>query len=338
MGGKPVHAVRARSVVNFQSGFGHKRLCDGLTFSTGSACVFSCAFCYVGAIMSKSPHLAGIGRPLEEVVIRRAGALDALAAQLDAARRGRGRHAALWEPREKPLVIYASPLVDVAANLELAAETLAACKIILERTPWTIRLLSKSHLLPRIAAGIPPQWKGRVVYGVSTGTLDDALARSFEQGAALVSKRLASLRALQDGGHRTFGMICPSLPLPQGREAEGYAPFAGAMATAIRADRCEEVWAEVINVRGRSMTRTVNALLAGGFPAHAAAVAAVGTDHAAWERYARETFLAHAPFYEAAPGKLHFLQYVNRDTAAWWQPQAARGAVLLGRAAAGQTL
>jgi hypothetical protein len=47
MNGKPVYSVPAKAVINLDSGFKHKLLCDGPTFSTGSACAYSCAFCYV---------------------------------------------------------------------------------------------------------------------------------------------------------------------------------------------------------------------------------------------------------------------------------------------------
>jgi hypothetical protein len=50
MNGKHVYHVPAKSIINFDSGFGHKVLCDGLTFSTGSACAYSCTFCYVKAL------------------------------------------------------------------------------------------------------------------------------------------------------------------------------------------------------------------------------------------------------------------------------------------------
>ena len=335
MNGKPVFWVKGKNVLNFKSGFGPKRLCDRLTFSLGSACTFSCAFCYVEAMMSKSPHMAAIrvdGKPLplEDVVIRREGALDALRRQLESAGRSTGWKGALVQPREKPLVVYSSPLVDVAGNLELAKETIAACKIICELTPWDIRLLSKSALLPYIAANIPPDWKGRIIYGVSTGTLDDTLAGSFEAGTALVRRRLASLYQLQDSGHRTFGMLCPSLP-PVERNPETYLRYAREMAVAIRAERVEEVWAEVINVRGRSMVRTINALQSGGFNAEAAALAAVSTHRPSWEQWSRDTFLAHASVYDAFPGKLHYLQYVSEKTAPWWKERMARGAVPLGK-------
>ena len=333
MNGKPVFEVPAQSVVNWQSGFGHKLLCDSLTFSTGSACAYSCQFCYVPALMTKSPHMEvprSLAMPLEDVVIRRTNAVEALRSQLIAAKEGKGKNALLFEPSERPRVIYSSPLVDVAANKDLCDETLAACLAILELSPWTIRLLSKSNMLPRIAAGIPEKWKSRIIYGVSTGTLNNDLARAFEQGTPLVSKRIESLHQLQDTGHRTFGMICPSLPMPDNRP-EAYEEFAREMYLAIRGDRCEHTWAEVINLRGDSMTRTVNALMEGGFSEEANALARVSTDKKAWEDYSRATFVAHAPFY--AQGKLRFLQYVNNENIGFWMTKRRMGAVLLGKAA-----
>ena len=219
-------------------------------------------------------------------------------------------------------MIYASPLVDIAANMDLVRETIEVCKLILALTHWQIRLLSKSNLLPIIARELP---RDRIIYGVSTGTLDDKLAVAFEQGTPLPSKRLQSLHWLQDNGYRTFGMICPSLPQTD------YDAFAREMSDAIRAEKCEHVWAEVINVRGESMTRTVAALRAGGFEFEAQELLHVATNKSAWEYYARKTFLAHAPLYR--PGKLRFLQYVTVGSRAWWATREKIGAISLGRAA-----
>ncbi len=318
MNGKPVQEVPAKSVLNMTSGFRHKLLCDGPTFTAGSACAYSCAFCYVPELMRKSPHLKGIECAHHEVVIRRVGAVEALRRQLIYAN-GKRRFP---DPIDRR-VIYASPLVDIAANGELADETVAACRVILELTHWQIRLLSKSPLIRRIAEALSGH-KDRITYGVSTGTLDDGLARAFELGTPLVSKRLAALHWLQDHGYRTFGMLCPSLP------QRDYGAFAAGAHAAIRAERCEHVWAEVLNVRGDSMTRTVAALHAGGFHSEADALAHVSTDKAAWEEYARATFEAHAPLYR--PGQLRFLQYVTKPTRAWWAARTEAGAILLGAA------
>jgi DNA repair photolyase len=266
--------------------------------------------------MRKSPHLAGVALPHGDVVIRRAGAIEALVKQLSLP--SVRRHAA--ELR----VLYMSPLVDVAANIELRDETIAACREILARTRWHIRILSKSNLLPSIADALAV-YRDRLIFGVSTGTLDDGLARSFEQRTPRVSKRLASLHELQDAGFRTFGMICPSLPQTD------YRGFARAMHEAIRADRCEHVWAEVMNVRGESLTRTVAALREGGYADDADRLHHVSTDPKAWEHYAQATFEAHAPLYR--PGQLRFLQYITKQSRDWWTARTAQGAIPLGAGA-----
>jgi DNA repair photolyase len=222
-------------------------------------------------------------------------------------------------------VIYSSPLVDVAANMDLVKESIEACRAICELTNWDIRLLSKSNLLPKIAEALK-DFKERLIFGVSTGTLDDDLAVAFEEGTPKVSKRIQSLHWLQDHGFRTFGMICPSLPLAKQTD---YLVFAENCAKALRAEKCEHVWAEVINVRGESMLRTCAALRAAGFIEEAARLERVSADKEAWEEYARQTFEGHASVYQNEPGKLRFLQYTNKASRPYWSSQQAAGAVLL---------
>jgi len=328
MQGKPVFNVPAKTVINFKSHFDKKLLCDGITFTAGSACNFSCSFCYVESMQLKQQEWFkshGVEYPVnghEGVVIRTKDAVEIARKQI------------MSKPEDFRMakkVIYASPKVDVAGNMELVKETVGICKVILENTNWDIRLLSKSNLLPqvstllsnsRIERTINGPWQShaeRVMYGVSTGTLDDGLAHAFERGTAKVSKRIESLHWLQDNGYRTYGMICPSLP------QDDYIEFANKMAEAIRADKCEHVWAEVINVRGDSFVKTEKALLDCGFTDEAKRLAIVANNKAAWEEYARLTFLAHARIIPA--GKLRFLQYVNNDNRKWWV--CSVGAVLL---------
>jgi DNA repair photolyase len=220
--------------------------------------------------------------------------------------------------------------VDVAATVEMAKETIELCQVILELTHWQIRLLSKSSLLPIVAEAFDtPEHKNRLIYGFSTGTPDDNLAAAFEEGTAKVSKRIKALHELQDAGFRTFGMICPSLPYEHTTE---YLKFSKTICDMIRVDRCENVWAEVINVRGRSFANTYNALLRGGFEKEARllyAVSRASGHQVAWEQYARDTFMAHTEFIPV--DKLLFLQYVQPKTKDWWAAQP--GAVLLGKAA-----
>lgn len=335
MNGKPVFAVPSKTAINFDSGFKHKLLCDGPTFTLGTACAYSCSFCYVPDQMRKfRDYLSEHGVPkeakLEDVVIRRQDGLQTLRHQILNTKQGK-------ELRSKKLTIYASPLVDVAANMDLVNETIEACVDILSFTNWDIRLLSKSNLLPKIAqafekTSLADVAKKGIIYGVSTGTLDDKLAAAFEKGTAKVSKRLESLHWLQDNGYRTFGMICPSLPQNGAGE---YAVFANKALDAIRADRCEHVWAEVLNVRGESIERTWQALY-GGKCFEEAGLLAQTFDESfpeRWEDYARGTFLALYAAMRARDlipkDRLRFMQYVTKDSRDWWGYFKNDGAVIL---------
>jgi DNA repair photolyase len=341
--GKPVIFIDVKTVLNVESGkFHDKLLCDGLTLNAGDACVFSCTFCYVPEAMIKlhSDMLAdfnretGLNLGLEEVVIRRRGFLDVLKHQLLHQDGSRKYH----DPNDNR-VLYSSTLVDVAGNMELLHETADACILIFENTEWQIRLLSKSPLLALLITKglIPEKYHRRLILGFSTGTLDDELAATIEQGTGKVSLRIKALHELQDRGIRTFGMICPSLPY--GTQEE-YDEFSRAMCEALRIERCEHVWAEVINLRGPSLTKTVEALRnppesktgkrKPTFPREANRLEAVsGPDSKkTWEEYARMTFEAHQKHVPA--DKLRFLQYVQKDTAGCWSCMRNSGAVLLG--------
>jgi len=98
---------------------------------------------------------------------------------------GKPRHK---EPKDTR-VIYASPLVDVAGTPAQVNVTVAICQEILKHTNWQIRLLSKSVLLVKVAEALQ-EHKKRMIYGFSTGTLEDDVTRSFEIGTSSVSERL----------------------------------------------------------------------------------------------------------------------------------------------------
>jgi DNA repair photolyase len=312
-----------RRVLNLKSAFQHKLLCDGPTFSAGDACRMSCSFCYVENIFARDSRvqaaLTAAQTDFSHAVIRRKDPIAKLREQLLKA--GKPRFPDPTDTR----VIYASPLVDVAANIEMARETIQMCRVILENTHWQIRLLSKSNLLAIVAEGLA-EYKQRIIYGFSTGTPDDQLAAAFEQGTAKVSKRIAALHQLQNEGYRTFGMICPSLP--QANE-DSYSQFSQTICGLLRLEHCEHVWCEVLNVRGRSLIRTHTALKDAGFKREADALNTVSRDTALWEQYARQTYFAHTRHIPSS--KLRFLQYVTPATKNWWSNRP--GAVLLGKAA-----
>lgn len=333
MNGKPVLHRNAKTVLKLDAeAFAEKLLCGGLILNPGDACAYSCSFCYVETMMMyQAPrilraHEDKTGESLEfsDVVIRRRNSVELLRGQL-LTPSGRRK----FPDDQDHRVVFSSSTVDVAANMELLRETAELCNLILEHTGWQLRLLSKSHLLHKLVADgmIPERYHQRLIFGFSTGTVDDRVARAIEKGTAMVSRRIESLHWLQDNGFRTFGMICPSLP------QEDYRRFSEEACEAIRVDRCEHVWAEPINVRGDSLVKTLAALKAAGLDEEAERLAAVsGAGHGkAWEEYARQTFLAHTKNIPAE--KLRFLQYIDQNTAGWWSGQQKHGAVLLGKTA-----
>jgi DNA repair photolyase len=319
--GKPVFSVPTTTVLNLASGFGHKLLCDSLTFTAGSACVYSCSFCYVIALLRRNKWIQAItkGKDLKfsEIVVRREQPVEKLRKALT--RRGKPK---FLDPADTR-VIYASPLVDIAPTMEFVIETAEMCLVILELTNWQIRLLSKSPLITKIAEKIPAEHQHRMIYGLSTGTLNDGIAKAIEIGTPLVSKRIEALHKLQNMGLRTYGMACPILPQLDPKA------YAARIAEVLRVHQVEHVWAEALNVRDESMTRTCDALRQSGYHQEAELLKCVSEDSAAWEDYARQTFLA---LKEVIPAnKLRFLQYVQKDHSAWWHDQAHNGAVLLGQ-------
>lgn len=331
MNKKPVLYRDAGTVLALKSTeFQEKLLCDGIVFNPGDACAYSCEFCYVKGMMWQTDHeivkrhnkQAGQNLDFHEVVIRRRPLMEILSGQL--LLKGKSRFSDLDDTR----VVFGSTTVDVAANMELLRETAAACNLIFEHTNWQVRLLSKSNLLHKLVADllIPEKFHSRLILGYSTGTLNDRVAKAIESGTPLVTKRLQSLHWLQDRGLRTFGMICPSLP------QDDYDQFSREICQAIRVEKCEHVWAEVINVRGKSLQKTIAGLQREGLVREAEALAEVSESKAeTWENYARQTFLAHVK--NIPPTKLRFLQYIDERSREWWSKQRPHGGVLVGKMA-----
>jgi ribA/ribD-fused uncharacterized protein len=319
VGKKPRYLVASKSVINLKSEFKEKLLCDGPTFTAGHSCTFSCAFCYVADAMRKNSNLNALlefqGLRHEDVVVEIDDPITAVRETL--LRKGQPHFADKNDRR----IIYGSPLVDVAGIPKQAEVTVAICREILTHTHWQIRLLSKSHLLANVAKELS-DYKERMIYGFSTGTLSDEIARSIEIGTPSVSERLKALRELQAGGFRTFGMLCPILP-----QAD-YAAFVAELEAMKELAECEHVWAEVLNHRGDAFPATSDALRKKGFKSQADLLDAVGANKAAWNKYAMETYRALASVIPAK--KLRFLQYVGPDDFPVWAKYQSKGAVLLG--------
>jgi hypothetical protein len=209
MSRKPVLTrAEARTVLNLNNEqFKQKKLCDGIVLNPGDLCVFSCSFCYAPSISRKLVHQLVKDfnqkqnhssdpqnvseRPkeldLQDVIVRRENAVELCKKQLL-----KDQNAPKFADPHDNRVVFSSSLVDVGANMELLCETAALINLILDHTFWQIRLLSKGALLHLlIGNGLIPDKKKpgfrfshheRLIFGFSSGTLDDGLARSFEAG------------------------------------------------------------------------------------------------------------------------------------------------------------
>lgn len=344
--GKKLHKIVCEIVsriLNDKSGFKPKKLCSGYTFSAGTACFYSCRYCYVEDMISKAPGVQdllaavnqnnpGIQKGFQDVIIRRQDPVGTLKNELRTAKgalKYKGGKYAAARAAGDPMVIYGSPLVDIAAHKDLVQETIKMVQVLLNDTDFDIRLLSKSPMIVEIAKSLSADQKSRVIFGLSIGTFDYETAQAIEKHCPPPQKRIEALHWLQENGYRTYGMICPILPQPMEQ-------YVALVKEHIRPEKCEHVWAEVVNVRKDSMTLTVAALeKAGKLEAVAALYKVYGEDKrckANWEQYAKDTFTALAaaiPRNAKGQPKLRFLQYEVKATRDWWTAQVPNGAILL---------
>jgi DNA repair photolyase len=227
-------------------GFRKKRLAD-YAVNIGSVCEFGCSFCYVPAVVTKQAAVQAQlekGLAFDDFSLYRPKENVLKAVEKDLPRLA----------KEKGVVFFCTTC-DPCATEEHAETTAAAARLILTKTPLQARILSKSVLIKKAAAALS-DLKDRIIYGISTGTADPAVADSIETNASPLSERLAAVHWLQDNGFRVFGMLCPVIP----SEIETI----GTLVDAIRAERCENIWAEPINLRGKSFEKTHDTLVASG--------------------------------------------------------------------------
>ncbi|RTL27857.1 MAG: hypothetical protein EKK55_05545 [Rhodocyclaceae bacterium] len=114
----------------------------------------------------------------------------------------------------KGRVLVVSQLTDpLSPGLLATGIPEAVLRLILERTSFTIRLLTKSAavLTPRILQLILAH-PDRFLVGLSLGTLDDGWAKRVEVNTTPPRGRVHAIRALQDAGAQVYGMLCPIFP------------------------------------------------------------------------------------------------------------------------------
>jgi DNA repair photolyase len=222
-------------------------------------------------------------------------------------------------PNDKSTVIFCTTC-DPCATPDHADITIEAIKLIMAKSNLQVRVLSKSILIKTIASALT-LYKDRITYSLSTGTADERVSKAIEAHASPISKRVDALHWLQDNHFRTYGMICPVLP----SEIEAV----GKLVDQVRPEKCEHVWVEALNVRGKSLVKTYKALADAGLQQHAQQLKKVMGNKQNWLDYSKKLFLAFQEEMRRKDQlhKLRFLQYVCDDDREFFEK--AEGAVCL---------
>ena len=230
-------------------GFAKKGLADD-KLDLAALCGFGCAYCSSNHGYAMRTHREEYADAAEQQLGERLTPTDApdlmyvwpkilehLEAQLN-----KRRKAHAWG-RGRTLVF--SMLTDgFSPYLVKHGITERALRLVLERTSFRIRVLTKSAIVGS------PKWvqffaehADRFVVGLSIGTLDAEWAKRVEVNTSLPYARLRALRRLQEAGVPTYGMLCPVFP--DVLEDEGVEQ----LIDAVNPDVCEHVWAEPFNDR-----------------------------------------------------------------------------------------
>ncbi len=122
--------------------------------------------------------------------------------------------------------------------------TLQILMILLEKTKFTIRILTKSAAVARNEfIELFQRYPGRVTVGSSCGTMNADEIRHVELFTSSPATRAMAIRNLQESGIRTFLMACPILPgFTKINEIEE-------LYSAFNPPKLESAWAEPYNDR-----------------------------------------------------------------------------------------
>ena len=270
------------------SGFAKKRLAD-YKLDLLALCEFGCPYCSTNhgnyLRIRKKNYAAESKRQLgerllpalnPELTIHWRDVLKHLEEQLD----GKPKSFGLGR------TLVFSMLTDgFSPSLVRNGTTAAALKLVLGRTSFRIRVLTKNAVVGtddwiRLFLEHP----GRFVVGLSIGSLDDGWAKKMELGTSAPTARIHALRRLQDAGIPTFGMLCPVFPeiLDSGALE--------ALVEQSRPDRVEHVWAEPYN--DRANWKLVRSIYPAGSASYAWMTEVYGhKDAAVWSKYVIDLYL-----------------------------------------------
>jgi DNA repair photolyase len=228
-------------------GFAKKGLSD-FKLDLCALCQFACSYCssnmgnYLRINRKRFAEMAmqQTGKPLApgddpNLMYVWRDVLEKLEAQL-------GQHDRTWG--EGQTLVFSMLTDGFSPYLVKSGITEKALRLVLERTSFRVRILTKNALVGsdywvQFFSAHPE----RFVVGLSTGTTDDKWAKRVEIGTSVPSARIRALKRIQDAGLANYGMLCPIFPdvLESGALEN--------LVDAIRPERAEHLWAEPYNDR-----------------------------------------------------------------------------------------
>lgn len=263
-----VFNYRLKSGINRSLEFEKKGLAP-YTVNVGLKCGHDCSYCSTGAILRCHPAFKANGvSPFD----RNYAIVDpntAVRVARDAERK-----------RKRGMVMLCSttdPYSPEARQYSLGPKCLDA---ILSQDDWSVRLLTKSHL---VAQDYPliRRHRDRVVVGITlTATPGkNALMSLLEPHASSIPDRIAAMHQAHAMGLRTYAMLCPILP----DIADDQVSLDYLVKEAV-AFGAEEIFVEPVNPRGNGLAITAEILRNAGYLTEADRVDAI-RDHDVWSQY-----------------------------------------------------
>ena len=295
--GKARLTYEGRTGIAETKGFQKKQLAD-FACNIGNVCEFGCTFCYVPSVTTKQKYVQdALSRyNIDEISLYRTKENLLKCVERDLKK---------FTPGDTRTVFFCTTC-DPCATEEHADITTSTLKMIMESSDLKARVLSKSKLLKEIGDNLR-DYKDRICYGLSTGTIRPEVGKCIEENATPLLERIDVLKWLQNEGFRTFGMLCPILPSEIG--------YLDKLIDAVNPSVCEGVWAEPINVRGKSLVKTCQKLKDHVLNEDADALQAIMGDKESWRKYCKELFLELKENMKQrnVSEKLKFLQYEEKN-------------------------
>ncbi len=276
-----------------------KKLLADLSCNIGCICEFGCTFCYVPTVTKKLKYV--------QAVLKKDYKIDefSLYHNKDNVLNTVKRDLIKIQPGDNREVIFCTTC-DPCATEEHLDITTSAIKLIMESSDLHVRVLSKSVLIMDIALALE-DFRERITYSLSTGTIRPEISACIEGNASPIEERIKTLNQLQADGFRTYGMLCPILPSEMDK--------LDILIDEINPKVCEHVWAEAINIRGKSLVETREQLIECGLTEDAEAIGDVKGNKESWRNYSKKLFLNLQAKMKKREllHKFRFLQYVKHE-------------------------